>query len=200
MALSDDEGVAMVRLARSSVDNSVKESATPDDEEWNFPFLMDERGAFVTIKKLDGELRGCIGLPYPTKRLGEAVVEAALAASARDPRFPPVKPNELDHLLVEVSALTKPEALTYRSPKDLPGLVRVGTDGLIVSGSGQSGLLLPQVATEYGMDSQEFLSQACVKAGLMPDAWLTDRLTVQTFQAEVFGEISPRGEVKRELG
>ncbi len=190
----------MVRLARSSVDNSVKESATPEDEEWDFPFLMDERGAFVTIKKLDGELRGCIGYPYPTKKLGEAVVEAAIAASAHDPRFPPVRANELERILVEVSALTKPETLAYRSPKDLPALVRVGTDGLIVSASGGSGLLLPQVATEYGMDSQEFLSQACLKAGLMPDAWLTDKLTVQTFQAEVFGETSPRGEVKKELG
>jgi uncharacterized protein (TIGR00296 family) len=199
MALTEEQGTTLVRLARSTVENFVKGEGTPEAETWDSPFLFEERGAFVTIKKVDGDLRGCIGFPYPVKKLGDAVVEASISAAAHDPRFPPVRPKELDGLLIEVSALTKPEELEYRTPTELPSMVRVGTDGLMVSGSGGSGLLLPQVATEYHMDSVEFLSQTCLKAGLMPDAWLTGGLTVQRFQAEVFGEVSPRGEVKREL-
>ena len=90
MALSDDEGVAMVRLARSSVDNSVKESTTPEDEEWDFPFLMDEtRGVRDDRRSWTVDLRGCLGYPYPTKKLGEAVVEAAIARLGPRPSFPP---------------------------------------------------------------------------------------------------------------
>lgn len=190
--------MTLVRLARSTVDNFVKGTGTPEDEEWNAEFLAEVRGVFVTLKKLNGDLRGCIGFPYPVKRLGDAVVEAAISAAKHDPRFPPVQPDELDGLLVEVSALTKPERLTYKSPKELPGMVRIGVDGLMITAPGPGGLLLPQVATEYHMEAEEFLSQTCLKAGLMPDAWLTDRITVQRFQADVFGEVSPRGEVKRE--
>ena len=157
------------------------------------------RGAFVTLKNRDGSLRGCIGFPYPVKELGEAVVEAAMSAAAYDPRFPRVEPAELDGLLVEVSALTKPEKVECSSPKELPKHVRVGVDGLIVSNSMTSGLLLPQVATEYGLSAEEFLSSTCLKAGLRADSWLTDKIIVQRFQAEVYSETSPRGKVKREL-
>jgi uncharacterized protein len=200
MALTEEQGTTLVRLARSTVDNFVRVTETPEDEVWDAPFLSEERGAFVTLKEGNGNLRGCIGFPYPTKKLGDAVVEAAMSAAAHDPRFPPVRPEELDGLLVEVSALTKPETLAYRSPKELPALIRVGTDGLIVSAPGFGGLLLPQVATEYHMNSEEFISQTCLKAGLMPDAWLTGHLTVQRFQADVFGERSPRGQIERQLG
>jgi uncharacterized protein (TIGR00296 family) len=76
-------------------------------------------------------------------------------------------------------------------------MVRIGTDGLMISRSGFSGLLLPQVATEYHMDPAEFLSQACLKAGLPPDSWLDSDTSVQTFQADVFGETKPHGKVER---
>jgi uncharacterized protein (TIGR00296 family) len=153
----------------------------------------------VTLKRLDGELRGCIGFTQPVMQLGEAVREAAISAAAYDPRFPKVEPRELDGLLVEVSALTKPEKVEYASPTDLPKHVRIGVDGLIVSHSGRSGLLLPQVATEYKLSPEDFLTQTCLKAGLPPDAWLTDQIVLQRFQAEVFSETSPRGKIKREL-
>ena len=162
-------------------------------------FLKENRGTFVTLKnEVDGSLRGCIGFPYPVKPLGEAVVEAAIGAAAYDPRFSRVRPKELESLLVEVSALTKPEKIDYGSPLELPKLVRIGMDGLIVSNALGSGLLLPQVATEYKMTPEDFLTQTCLKAGLAPDAWLTGKVIVQRFQAEVFSETSPRGRVKRE--
>jgi uncharacterized protein len=198
MALTEEQGAVLVRLARSTLD-SVIGKGTPNARKWELQFLEEKRGAFVTLKKLDGRLRGCIGFPYPVKILGDAVVESAINAAMHDPRFPQVEPRELDGLLVEVSALTSPEKLEPGSPKRLPELVRIGVDGLIVSGFGTSGLLLPQVAVEYRLKPEDFLSETCIKAGLTPDAWLTDKVIVQRFQAEVFTETSPRGEVAREL-
>ena len=199
MALTKGQGEELVRLARSTVDAFVRGEDIANPEAWTEPFLREVRGTFVTLKTLDGELRGCIGFPYPIKQLGEAVVEASISASAYDPRFPRVEPGELDGLLVEVSALTRPENVEHSSPKELPKHVRIGVDGLIVSAPGRSGLLLPQVATEHKFSSEDFLTQTCLKAGLPADAWLTGRITVQRFQAEVFSETSPRGKVKREL-
>jgi len=199
MALTDEHGRLIVRMARRTVDQVVRSSDPPKGEESNHPFLREPRGAFVTLNAVDGGLRGCIGFPYPVKQLGQAVVEAAIGASTQDPRFPRVEPFELDRILVEVSALTRPETLSTTSRKDLPGLVRIGADGLIVTGYGYSGLLLPQVATEYRLKPEDFLSETCMKAGLMPDSWLSNRVSVQRFQAEVFGETSPQGEVEKKL-
>jgi len=197
--LTDDQGEELVRLARSTVDGFVRGEDIANSQIRDEPFLREVRGAFVTLKNGDGSLRGCIGFPYPVKPLGEAVVEVAIGAAAYDPRFPKVEPAELDGLLVEVSALTKPEKIRIASPKDLPKHVKIGVDGLIVSNPITSGLLLPQVATEYKLSAQDFLSQTCLKAGLSADSWLTDKVEVQKFQAEVFSETSPRGKVKREL-
>jgi len=157
------------------------------------------RGVFVTLNLLEGEekLRGCIGFPYPTYPLGRAIREATVAAASEDPRFPPVAKSELESIVVEVSVLTPPSELLAEDRRTLPSKVRVGTDGLIVSDAFTSGLLLPQVATEFGLDSTDFLSQTCLKAGLPPDAWLDNTTKVQVFQAEIFAEASPRGEVSR---
>ena len=165
MPLTEEEGAELVRLARNTVNAFVKGEA-PASPPGDRPFMKEVRGAFVTLKRKDGELRGCIGLPYPVKPLGEAIVEAAIGAAGYDPRFPRVESRELDTILVEVSALTKPEEIRYASPLELPGLVKTGVDGLIVSNSHTSGLLLPQVATEYSMNSEDFLSHTCLKAGL----------------------------------
>jgi len=199
MALTKDQGEELVRLARATVDAFTRGEDIASTFERNEPFLREPRGVFVTLKQVDGQLRGCIGFTQPVKQLGEAVREAAIQASAYDPRFPRVEPKELDHLLVEVSALTRPETLRCDSPLDLPKHVRIGVDGLIVSSPETGGLLLPQVATENGFSPEDFLTQTCLKAGLPADAWLTDGVMVQRFQAEVFSETSPRGKVKREL-
>ena len=160
--------------------------------------FADPRGVFVTINSATPgpeRLRGCIGFPYPVKPLGEAIQEATIAASSEDPRFSPVSIGELSSVVVEVSILTKPKVLSTSRPQDRPSRVRIGVDGLIVSRFGLSGLLLPQVATEFSMDQTEFLSQACLKAGLSPDSWLDKETEVQTFQAEIFVEMTPRGRV-----
>jgi len=131
--------------------------------------------------------------------LGKAIVDSAINASSRDPRFARVRPGELKRIVVEVTILTKPK--TYDVPKKkLPELVRVGKDGLIVTKGPFSGLLLPQVAPEWGFDSLEFLGQTCVKAGLPPDAWLDEDTEVQHFEAQIFAEVAPwKGGHREEL-
>jgi uncharacterized protein (TIGR00296 family) len=160
--------------------------------------LAEKRGVFVTLSTLEGgskQLRGCIGYPEPIKPLWEAINDVTVYAS-EDPRFPfPVTREELDRIVVEVSVLTVPQEIRASRRQDLPSKIRLGVDGLVVSNSFTSGLFLPQVATEQGWDQETFLSEACGKAGLPFDSWLKVDTKVQTFQAEVFTEVSPRGEV-----
>jgi hypothetical protein len=199
MTLSLEDGRVVVELARSTLDSFVS-GKHPKVRSWPTGFLSEPRGVFVTLNTsatVGERLRGCIGFPYPVKKLGEAIQEATVAAASEDPRFPPVSPKELDSILVEVSVLTLPRQIESPRRQDIPKLVRIGEDGLIVSRSYSSGLLLPQVATEFGLDSEEFLSQACMKAGLTPDAWLDKETQLQVFQAEIFAEQSPRGAVVR---
>ncbi len=198
MPLSLEQGRLAVQLARDAIEGHLSGSVqTP--KAWSPGLFSEQRGVFVTLN-LAGptaeRLRGCIGFPYPVKSLGDAIQEAAVAAATEDPRFPPLDPDELNSIVVEVSVLTTPKEL--EAPRrELPSKVSIGEDGLIVSQAYLSGLLLPQVATEYEMDQSEFLSQTCLKAGLRPDAWLDEGTKVQVFQAEVFAEKRPRGEVVR---
>ncbi len=201
MPLSLKQGRAAVQLAREAVETHLT-GGQQSAKDWPLDPFSELRGVFVTLNmagNAQGRLRGCIGFPYPVKRLGDAIQEAAVAAATEDPRFPPVTPDELGSIVVEVSVLTPPKDIGGPR-RDLPSKVRIGEDGLIVSRAYLSGLLLPQVATEFGMDQTEFLSQSCLKAGLPPDAWLDEETRVQVFQAEVFTETSPKGEVVRVRG
>ena len=198
MAIMLSEGSGLVGLARASVEAYVLGEELPGAG--GAPLLSEERGVFVTINLAGNsvdKLRGCIGYPYPVLKLGEAVRSAAIAAASEDPRFPPLVRGDLLEVVFEVSVLTSPTEVGKDSRTELPSRVRLGVDGLIVSSGQGSGLLLPQVATEHGMDGQEFLSQACLKAGLQPDAWKEPSTRVLVFQAEAFAETEPRGEVAR---
>jgi uncharacterized protein (TIGR00296 family) len=190
--LTLDEGKMAVRLAREALTRYVEEKKILEPE--RLPPVFDEkRGVFVTLHE-DGDLRGCIGYPQPVMALGRAIVDSAINAGTRDPRFPGLRPGELKRMEMEVTILTKPEP--YLGPKKkLPELVRIGTDGLIVTKGPFSGLLLPQVAPEWGFDSLEFLSHTCVKAGLPPDAWMDEETEVQHFEAQIFAEVAPEREV-----
>lgn len=196
--LTLDEGVYLIRLARRTIEaNYTKEKVIIVDAP---PKTREVCGVFVTLNSLksgEEQLRGCIGYPYPIKPLVEAVKDVAYAAAFEDPRFPRLDKRELGGIVVEVSILTPPEAIRAVKPEQYPSMVRVGVDGLIVKRGGRSGLLLPQVATEWNWDSEEFLSQCCVKAGLPPDAWLIPGTEVSRFQAIIFAELTPRGEVER---
>lgn len=152
-----------------------------------------KRGVFVTLHSFSSmELRGCIGLPYPTKPLWDAITEAATSAAFSDPRFPELRASELDKIIVEISVLTEPMEIGWKkNPEELLEKIVIGKDGLIVKQGYCSGLLLPQVAPEWKWNCQEFLCKTCGKAGLPEDAWRDKETTVQKFQAQIFREKSP---------
>lgn len=192
--MDDEKGVQLVQLARRAVETFLEtgnlEKAPAAD------WLMEKRGVFVSIYTYpDKELRGCIGYPLPTLPLGEATVRAAVASAVEDPRFPPLSPDELPHVVFEVSVLSKPVEIDVSNRKSLPDLVEVGVDGLIIETPLGSGLLLPQVPVEYGWNAEEFLSHLCIKAGLNPTYWLHGKMRLLKFTADVFSEERPGGPV-----
>lgn len=190
--LTLEEGRRAIRLAREALTAYVnrREIINPHD----LPGVFTERrGVFVTLEK-NGELRGCIGYPRAVLPLGRAIVDSAINAGTRDPRFPRVRPEELDEITIEVTILTEPQ-LIDGDKKALPERVQIGRHGLIVTRGMYSGLLLPQVATEYGFDSVDFLCQTCLKAGLHVDAWLDDDTVIECFEAQIFSETRPNGDV-----
>jgi len=182
--LTAEEGILAVRLARGTIESACAKKPGPSLS--LTPVFREKRGVFVTISK-EGQLRGCIGLPYPVMPLGEALEHAAKAAALEDPRFPPVKKDELAIISVEVTILTIPEAING-SPSDRVRHIEIGKHGLIIRGMGTSGLLLPQVATEYGWDAETFLDHSCQKAGLPARCWTYPNIEVLTFEGQIFSE------------
>ncbi len=176
--VSEKDQQLLLQLACYAIQTTIQKGRRLPTEESLSSLLREKRGTFVTLWA--EELRGCIGFPYPVKPLAEAVQEAAVSAALQDPRFPPVRLEELSHLEIEISVLTVPKALE-------PSQIQVGVHGLIVSRGNRSGLLLPQVAMEYQWDAQTFLEQTCVKAGLPPDAW-REKINLYAFEAQVFSE------------
>jgi hypothetical protein len=120
-------------------------------------------------------------------------MDSAVSAAVRDPRFLPVTPDELPFITVEVSVLTLPEKVQV-PPDELPPLLEIGRHGIIIRQALHQGLLLPQVAPEHGFGAVDFLGQACMKAGLPPDAWLTGA-DIFLFEARIFMELSPGGDI-----
>jgi len=195
--LSDAEGEYLVRLARKAITSYLTEGEVIEEEP-PYPSLKKEAGTFVTLKRYpSGDLRGCIGFPEPIYPLHVAVVRAAIASATEDPRFLPVKASELPDLIVEVSVLSPPELIRVDGRGALPREVVVGRDGLIIKRGPWSGLLLPQVPVELRWDSETFLDQTCLKAGLPPGCWRWPDVQVYRFTAIVFSEIRPLGPVRR---
>ena len=189
-----EEGETAVKIARQVIECFVKGKPYPD---FSYPDVFDkESGVFVTINTHpEDRLRGCIGYPSPVYSLREALVKAA-EGSTEDPRFPRLSEKELDKITVEVSILTPPELIKVSKPLDYPKKIEIGRDGLIVERGLYRGLLLPQVATEWKWNEEEFLSQTCMKANLPPDAWFEKDTKIFKFNSKIFGEVSPRGEVE----
>ena len=143
--------------------------------------LAGPGAAFVTLH-VGGALRGCIGTSERRQPLWHVVGEMAGAAATRDPRFPPISPDDLQGLTVEISVLT-PEVIIHR-----PEEIVIGRHGLDVRRDGARGLLLPQVAIEHDLDREHFLAATCRKAGLAGDAWQDPGTEIRVFEADVFGD------------
>ena len=194
-----DDGRTAIALARTELDRHFGIEKT---EKGKLPDKFSEKsGVFVTLSRYPSkELRGCIGYVLPIMELKKAIRDNALNAALKDPRFPSLRKEELDKIVVEVSLLTVPEKMKYSSPEELVKRIQIGKDGLIMEKSFYKGLLLPQVPVEWGWNVEEFLSHTCMKAGLPADSWRKGRVNVKKFSAAVFSEESPRGEVlKKEL-
>ena len=198
--LNLEEGKILVKLARKAVEEYLKARKHITVQEDIPDKLLQSCGVFVTINSIkngEKELRGCIGYPYPTTPLAQAVIESAISSATQDPRFYPLSLSELDKVVFEVSVLTPPQVIEAKKPNEYPSKIKVGRDGLIIERGMFKGLLLPQVPVEWEWNEEEFLCQCCIKAGLPPDNWLLNGTKVYKFQAIIFEEEKPKGEVKR---
>jgi uncharacterized protein len=198
--LTLNEGKFLVNLARQTVTTYLETGKIVQVPAEVNSKLMEPCGAFVTLNTVNKgakQLRGCIGLPYPTSPLFKAVIEAAVSAATQDPRFPSVKLQELNNIVFEVSVLTPPELVKVEKPTDYPSKIKVGRDGLILEQSYHKGLLLPQVPVEWKWDAEQFLCQTAIKAGLSADSWLIKGTKIFRFEAIIFEEVAPKGDVKQ---
>lgn len=178
--LPEEARAELLSIARRSIEAWLRDGRTLEVAP-AAPGLLEKRGAFVTLHEGE-DLRGCIGHTQPRMPLWEAVREVAVLAATEDPRFAPVSIEDLPRLRIEISVLTPME----RVP-DVER-VEVGTHGLYVRCGMRSGVLLPQVAPEWGWDRVQFLENTCRKAGLPRDAWKEQDTELLWFTAEVFGE------------
>jgi uncharacterized protein len=187
MMYSLQEGQELIALARETIQRyfSTRKIRVPSKYSRIF---TQKRGAFVTLT-INDSLRGCIGFTEPAFPLAETISKAAVAAAFSDPRFPPMSREELSKADIEVSVLTVPQLIEVRNPEDYLKQIQVGRDGLIAVGIFNQGLLLPQVAVEYGWDVATFLSQTCMKAGMERNAWMNfDKCRIYRFSAQIFSE------------
>ena len=178
-SLSDDEGRALLRLARLAVIDAVahRRRATEIPSE---PVFVERRGVFVTLHSA-GRLRGCIGVLEGRQPLGESVAHCAFGAACEDPRFSPVRLEELNGIAIEISVLSPLAPIR-------PDEIRIGHHGLAVYAEGRKGVLLPQVAPENGFDAEQFLAETCRKAGLAHQAWREPRTQILGFTCDIFSE------------
>ncbi|NVM27577.1 MAG: TIGR00296 family protein [Candidatus Helarchaeota archaeon] len=208
------DGEFAIKLAREAVKTFI-ETQNQIDPPSSFPEQFKEKGGiFVTLKtmtkkkdKIEKKLRGCIGFPYPTYPLINAIIESAISSATRDSRFHPpfgpgpVKSRELDNIVFEVSILTPPALLEVNNPNEYLKKIKIGRDGLIVEREHYRGLLLPQVPVEWKWDVEEYLKHTCNKAFMPADCWKKQGTKIYTFQAIIFEEIKPLGEVRqKEIG
>lgn len=177
--LSEAQRRAALQLARTTIVDAVSHHKLPEV----FPsegVFAEKRGVFVTIHR-NQKLQGCIGVVEAKEPLGEAIVRCAASAALEDPRFAPLKPDQLSGLNIEISLLSAPESIA-------PESIEIGRHGLLVQLHAHRGLLLPQVATEHHLTREQFLEETCRKAGLPREAWRDPEAQILGFTCEVFRE------------
>ena len=196
--ISLKEGEELVKLARKAIEYAVASGKKLNETTQNKNFL-EKKGAFVTLKTFpEGELRGCIGRPYPSQPLWNAIIDSAIDAAFNDDRFGQLKAKELEKTTIELSVLTVPEEIKCKK-EELPKNIKIGEDGLIIQAPFTAGLLLPQVAVEEKWDSETFLQHLCWKAGgLPPQEWKNPKTKISKFQAQIFKEEKPKGKIVEE--
>ncbi len=187
MKLTQKDGEELIKLARQSISSYFSDKNLEVSEGVKKKF-SEKQGVFVTLT-IDSELRGCIGFPEPVHALYEGVIEGARSAAFSDPRFGPLSEEEYKKVKIEISVLTVPELIEVKKAEDYLNKIKIGEDGLIIRGDFASGLLLPQVFTEYKCDVKKALEMTCQKAALHSEAWKDiENTKVYKFQALIFHE------------
>ncbi|MEN6498986.1 MAG: AmmeMemoRadiSam system protein A [Rectinema sp.] len=176
-SISLDDQKKLLKYARDVIRASLYHQGKPEAPTLSTTLRC---GAFVTLKEA-GSLRGCIGRMQSDDPLVTTVSEMAYAAAFEDPRFPPLRKEEMDLITIEITVLSPLRPIA-------PEEVVIGKHGLLISAFGRSGVLLPQVPVEYGWDRETFLEQVCRKAGLPADAWKSSRAMLYGFEGFVFSE------------
>jgi AmmeMemoRadiSam system protein A len=186
--LSVDDRKALLLIARNSIAAAFR-GGEVQSKPAGQPRLLEPSGAFVTLH-LHGELRGCIGYIEALYPLYETVAEVAQKAAFEDPRFPPLGEAELKQVEIEISVLSPLKKITD------PNEVEVGKHGLVIDAGYTRGLLLPQVAVEYGWNREQFLSSTARKAGLPSNAWKKPDISLYVFTSDVFAESQEQADLK----
>lgn len=188
------EGEQAIRYSRLIIDCHLNKKPLASS---SLPkIFLQKAGVFVTLHTYPTQqLRGCIGLPYPIMPLENAIKEAAESVT-HDPRFSPLKIEEIDKVIIEVTILSPPIKIIVKNPQQYLDKIEIGRDGLIAEQGYYKGLLLPQVPVEQGWTVEEFLTQTCLKAGLLPDAWFNTETILYRFSGQIFYEVSPKGEIR----
>lgn len=188
-SLTDEEKELLLKLARQALTEGVGGTPLQPLDLEKLPESLRQPGAtFVTLTR-HGELRGCVGTLEAYQPLAEDVREHALAAALADYRFPPVTPEELPELEIEISRLTQPQLLEYKDGEDLLQRLRPGVDGVILRDGPLRATFLPQV-WEKLPDTAQFLDHLCAKMGAEPGIWRYKKIKVYTYQVEEFHETS----------
>ncbi len=196
------EGTMLIEFARENIEFFLR-----NDRRIMIPPSIKEKftnkyGAFVTLNNYDvsgNSLRGCIGYIEPKYSLFDVVHKVSISSAIEDPRFPSVTIEEMDNIVIELSILTPPKLIEINDPKEYLNKIVIGRDGLIVEKGMRRGLLLPQVPIDHDRNWSvtEFLSNTAKKAWLEEDAWKDLSTKIYSFQAILFEELKPRGEVVR---
>lgn len=179
MQIETKTKITLLKLARQTIEKKLFGKSSIELEIKD-PVLKQTAGAFVTLHK-NGLLRGCIGNIIGIMPLEETISEMAIASAFKDPRFPSLSPKEYQEIEIEITILSP---LTTATVND----VEIGKHGVVISRGHHKGLLLPQVATEYNMDRETFLSHTCLKAGLPKEAWKEEGTKIEIFTGIVFSE------------
>jgi AmmeMemoRadiSam system protein A len=183
-ALSRTEKARLLHLARSAIVTWLDTGASPPLPADLAPIMLQKRGCFVTLHK-HGALRGCIGTLEPVKALGACVVENAINAAFRDPRFTPLESSELPAVEIEISVLTPPRKLHFQDPEGLKKQLEPGKHGVILSQEGARATFLPQVWQQLP-DVEAFLTHLCQKGGMPGACWKDPNTRVSVYEVEYF--------------
>jgi AmmeMemoRadiSam system protein A len=181
MLLTEKDKLTLLKAARDSIGSVFGEGLPPEVDYNSSPELKLRSGAFVTLR-INEQLRGCIGYIYSKLTLFDTVCDAAKQAAFNDPRFPPLSPEELNKIKIEISVLSVPVTISNYDE------IKLGIHGLLLEEGMNRSVLLPQVATENNYGLEEFLTILCEKAGLYSQLWKLKTINLKTFEAVIFSE------------